>query len=66
MSHVEQLKEQIAELSPSELRALREWFDRLDADLRDRQIEADAKSGELASLVERAVRDHEAGRSTKL
>ena len=66
MSRVEQREKQIAELNPSELRAFREWLDRYDADMWDRQIEADAKSGKLASLVERALRDHDAGRSTRL
>jgi hypothetical protein len=66
MSRIEQLEKQIAELTPSELRALREWFDRYDADVWDRQIEADAKNGKLSRLVERALRDHEAGHSTKL
>lgn len=66
VSRIEQLEKQIAELNPSELRALREWFARYDADVWDHQIEADAKSGKLADLVRRAVRDHEAGRSTKL
>jgi hypothetical protein len=31
MSRLEQLETQIAELNPSELKALREWFDRYDA-----------------------------------
>ena len=66
MSRVEQLEKQIAELNLSELRALREWFDRYDADLWDSQIETDARSGKLAGLVERALRDHESGRSTEL
>ena len=66
MSRVEQLEKQIAELDLSELRSLREWFDRYDADVWDRQIEADAKSGKLANLVDRAVRDHDAGHSTEL
>jgi hypothetical protein len=66
MSRVEQLEQQIAQLDPSELRALREWFTRYDAEVWDRQIESDAKSGKLARLVERALRDHEAGRSSEL
>ena len=60
------LKRAIAALGPDELRVLREWFGRLDADDWDRQIGADARSGKLAQLAERALRDHEAGRSTKV
>ena len=66
MSRVEQLEQQIAELDEAELKALREWFARFDAEVWDRQIEADAKNGKLASLAERALQDHAAGRSTKL
>lgn len=66
MSRIEQLEKQIAELDPSELKALRAWFDGYDAEVWDRQIESDATSGKLSRLAERAIRDHEAGRSTEL
>lgn len=66
MSRVEQLEQQIAELDEAELKALREWFARFDAEVWDRQIEADAKNGKLARLAERALQDHATGRSTKL
>jgi hypothetical protein len=66
MSRVEQLEQQIAALDEVELRVLREWFSRFDADEWDRQIASDAKSGKLSRLSERALRDHEGGRSTEL
>ncbi|MBV8895840.1 MAG: hypothetical protein JO051_04960 [Acidobacteriaceae bacterium] len=66
MSRLEQLEQQIAELDASELKALREWFARYDAEVWDHQIESDAKSGKLAGLAERAMREHLAGRSTEL
>ena len=66
MNRVEQLEQQIAELDASELKALRAWFERYDAEIWDRQIESDAKSGKLDRLAERALRDHRAGRSTQL
>lgn len=66
MSRLEQLEQQIAELDPSELKALRAWFESYDAEVWDRQIESDAKSGKLGRLAEQALRDHEAGRSTEL
>ena len=66
MSRVEQLEQQIAELDASELKALRAWFERYDAEVWDRQIESDAKSGKLGRLAERALRDHPSGRSTEL
>lgn len=66
MSRVEQLEAQIAELDPIELKALRAWFERYDAEIWDRQIEADSRSGKLNRLVERALADDQAGRSTNL
>jgi hypothetical protein len=50
----------------TKLRTLREWCARFDADDWDRQIDADAKTGKLARLAERALRDHQAGRSIEL
>jgi hypothetical protein len=66
MSRVEEIEKKISELDHSELRALREWFDQYDAELWDQRIGSDAKSGKLSRLAERALRDHEAGRSTEL
>ena len=66
MSNVENIETRIKELSPEELTAFREWFIKFDAEAWDRQFEADAKAGKLDSLAERALRDHAAGRSTKL
>ena len=66
MSRVEKIENQIKELSQDELTALREWFADFDADAWDRQMQADVNAGRLDNLAERALRDHEAGRSTKL
>ena len=66
MRRVEQVESQVKELSPDELKLFRDWFAQFDADLWDQQIEADAKSGKLLDLANRALGDHEAGRSTVL
>jgi hypothetical protein len=66
MSRLEQLERDIRNLSPEELRDFRAWFVEHDSELWDRQFEADAQSGKLDSLVERGLRDHANGRSTKL
>ena len=66
MSNVENIETRIKELSPEELTAFREWFIKFDAEAWDRQFEADVKAGKLDSLAERALRDHAAGRSTRL
>ncbi len=66
MSRVEQLEQRIAELDPTELKELRVWFDRFDGEVWDRQIENDSKSGRLRRLVDQALADDRAGRSTEL
>jgi hypothetical protein len=66
MSRVERIEGEIQNLSAEELKAFRDWFTRFDAAAWDEQIEADAASGRLDSLVERALKDHKAGRSTLL
>ena len=66
MSRVEDLETRIQELSAEELKAFREWFMQFDADAWDQEFEADVESGKLDALAERALRDYNAGRSTKL
>jgi hypothetical protein len=66
MSRVEQLEGQVKDLRPEELAAFREWFMVFDAEVWDRQFEADAIAGKLDGMADRALRDHTAGRSTKL
>ncbi|MGA2267474.1 MAG: hypothetical protein ABSH44_03290 [Bryobacteraceae bacterium] len=66
MSKVQNLESQVKELTPEELGAFRAWFAKFDAELWDRQFEADVKAGKLDDLVKHSLRDHEAGRSTEL
>jgi len=66
MGRVESIESQIQDLSPQELSTLREWFADFDAQAWDRQFETDVKAGKLDAMAERALRDHLAGRSTKL
>ena len=66
MSRVERVEDEVQNLSAEELKAFRDWFARFDAAAWDQQIEADADNGKLRSLAERALKDHEAGRSTVL
>jgi hypothetical protein len=66
MNRIEELEREIEKLTPSELAAFREWFDRYDNELWDRQLDADAKNGKLERLAQDAIRDHQAGRSTEL
>jgi hypothetical protein len=66
MSRVEQIEGQLKALSSEELKTFRDWFARFDAETWDQQIEADAREGKLRSLAERALQDHQRGRSTVL
>ncbi|TPI34878.1 hypothetical protein FJW07_24335 [Mesorhizobium sp. B3-1-9] len=62
MTKLEQIEKSVAELSPDELKAFAAWFEALQADLWDRKIEADAKSGRLDKLVADARAEIAAGK----
>jgi hypothetical protein len=66
MGKLEMIEEEIKNLSREELAEFREWLARFDAEVWDRQFETDVKAGKLDALAENALRDHLAGRSTKL
>jgi len=63
-SCVNDIKSQIKKLSRRELAVFGEWFAQFDAEARDRELEADAGGGKLNSRAERALRGHDARRST--
>ena len=66
MEKVENIECEVQEFSPEELARFRQWFAAFDAEAWDRQFEADVTAGKLDALAERALRDHAAGKSTKL
>lgn len=66
MTKLEQIEKSVAELSPEEMKAFAAWFEALQADMWDRQMEADAKAGRLDRLAEQALADHRAGRTRPL
>jgi hypothetical protein len=66
MSRIETIEELVKSLSSEELHAFRDWFAAFDSEAWDAQLEADAKNGKLRALAERALRDHESGRSSRL
>ncbi|MDG4882118.1 MAG: hypothetical protein E5X48_26455 [Mesorhizobium sp.] len=66
MTKLEQIEKSVAELNPEELKAFAAWFEALQADLWDKQIEADAKAGRLDKLADQALADHRAGRTRPL
>jgi len=66
MSRVEELESQIEALSPGEFQQLRTWVAEREAEIWDRQIHADALSGRLDAIADRALRDFLENRSTDL
>jgi flagellar motor switch protein FliG len=66
MSKLEKIEQAIAELRPEDVQALADWLAEYQADLWDRQIEQDSKSGLLDKLVETALAEHRAGLSTEM
>ncbi len=66
MTRIQKLEMEIEELSRSELAAFRQWFQEYDATQWDGQIEEDALSGKLDRLAQKALADHEAGRTKEL
>jgi UTP:GlnB (protein PII) uridylyltransferase len=48
---IDKIQQAIMELSPEELTRFREWFEKYYAEVWDRQIETDAKSGRLDRFI---------------
>jgi hypothetical protein len=63
---VEELEDQIRELSPNEFRQLRAWLAEHEAEIWDRQFHADVLAGRLDALAEQALKDFSENRSTDL
>jgi hypothetical protein len=66
MTKLEKIEQEIAALDPKDVRKHADWLDAYKAELWDRQIEADAKSGKLDHLAAQARADHRAGRTRLL
>ena len=63
---ITEIEQAITELSPEELARFREWFDEYYAEVWDKQIEMDVKSGRLDKLIAEADQDYDAGLSKPL
>ena len=66
MSAVEQLEQQVVELSPEDLAKFRAWFIEWDHENWDKQIKADVAAGKLDHLIAEAQAEYKAGRARKL
>jgi hypothetical protein len=66
VTKVEQIEQDVRQLSERELASFRAWFSEFDAASWDRQFEADANAGRLDALADAAIADHVVGRSRTL
>ena len=66
MSKIENIEQEVRNLSPSELAAFRRWFLEFDAQVWDRQIEKDVREGKLDKFADEALAAHRAGKSKEL
>jgi hypothetical protein len=66
MAKVEELANEVQQLSRDELAAFRDWFRKYDSDEWDREIEEDILAGRLDSLANEAIAEHKAGRTKEL
>jgi hypothetical protein len=62
----EELQSAVSQLSAEEFARFREWFDKFNAEVWDRQFEEDAKSGKLDQLANQAIADFQAGKCKQL
>lgn len=63
---VETLAEKVKNLSEGKLASFRKWFARYDAQAWDQKIESDVEAGQLDDMAEKALSEHEEGKTTKI
>lgn len=66
MRKVEEIEEQIRNLSGTELVEFRKWFAEFDAQAWDQQFDADVKAGKLDALGEAARQARREGKSKEI
>jgi len=63
---IQELEQAVTQLPPKDLARFREWFIEFDAQVWEKQFEADAKSGKLDKIVEQALNDYRVGKAKGL
>ncbi len=63
---VEEITKAIISLSKEDLARLRRWYDEFEARQWDQKFEADAKSGKLDRLAEKAINDFKSGQCSQI
>jgi len=63
---IQEIKQAIKGLTPSERAKFRQWYEEYDAKEWDEQFERHVKSGKLQKLADKAVSDYRAGKAREL
>ena len=63
---IQELEQAVTQLPPKELARFREWFDEFDAQVWDKQFEADAEFGKLDKIAEQTLNDYRTGKAKEL
>jgi len=63
---ITEIEQAIIQLPPQDFKQLREWFEELESQKWDEQIERDAKSGKLDKIAEQALKDYRTGKAREL
>ena len=63
---IQELELAVTQLPPKDLARFREWFDGFDAQVWDKQFEADAESGKLDKIAEQSLNDYRTGKAKEL
>jgi nicotinate-nucleotide pyrophosphorylase len=66
MSTVEEIERAVEQLRPPDFARFAAWVERKRTEEWDRQIEADAKAGQLDKFIDEALSDLREGRTTRL
>jgi len=66
MSKIENIEQEVRNLSPADLAAFRRWFLEFDAQVWDGQIEMDVREGKLDKFADEALAAHRAGKSKEI
>lgn len=66
MGKVEKIEAEVKALSAEELAVFRDWYTAYDAEMWDKQIEADAAAGKLDKLAAQALAGYRAGKAREI
>lgn len=66
MSKIENIEQEVRNLSPADLADFRRWFLEFDAQAWDGQIEMDVRAGKLDKFADEALAANRAGKSKEL